>query len=123
MLPLVPPQVVYSRLRGNEPNRLNWTDDEIKDLDLVHFRRTVCQCRAAGTRAADFADRAAEPDHAAGACAATPRNQSAAAALPPLRRLVRIAASPERHGALSADALLVGAGIRFESASLRHGRA
>src|SRR5262249_49937861 len=39
------------------------------------------------------------------------RDQSTPAALSPLHRLVRIAAPAERHSALPADALLVGAGI------------
>src|SRR5579864_4895528 len=56
------------------------------------------------------ADDAAEPA-AAPLCAPAHRDQSAAAALPPLHRLVRIAIPAERHGALSANALLVGAGV------------
>src|SRR5579864_4490963 len=56
------------------------------------------------------ADDAAEPA-AAPLRAPAHRDQSAAAALPPLRRLVRIAIPAERHGALSANALLVGAGV------------
>jgi len=57
---------------------------------------------------ANHADRAAERAN----CAAAPpyHDYAAAVALPPLHRLVRIAIPAERHGALSADALLVGAG-------------
>ena len=64
---------------------------------------------AAQHAAAQRPDRTAEPAFATALWAAAHRDLSAAAALSALRRLVRIAIPAERHGALSANALLVGA--------------
>src|SRR5690349_18444949 len=79
-------QSLNSRLRGNERKRVNWADDEIEAVDCLRTPRTVRERGAAGTRAANFADCGAEPDHTAGAGEASHRDQSAAAALSPLRR-------------------------------------
>src|SRR5580704_443859 len=79
-------------------------DDVTEAIDRDHGARRVGDARSRATR-----DRAAEPAIAAALCAPAHRDQSGAAALPALRRLVRAAIPAERHGALSANALLVGA--------------
>src|SRR5579864_894561 len=52
---------------------------------------------------------------AAALCAPAHRDQPASVALSPLHRLVRIAIPAERHRALSANALLVGAGLNHRA--------
>ena len=91
----------------------NWLADEIKNSKPIAFRRTARRRDAVSARTTDLADRGAELNDASGsaACPAPHPDQSAAVALSPLRRLVRTATPAEWHGALSADAVLVGAGV------------
>src|SRR5439155_9844630 len=85
------------------------------DETIVHdngFARAARRRGALSARATDFANRAAELNDASGSVSfqAAHPDQSAAAALSPLRGLVRTAIPAERHSALSADAVPVGAG-------------
>jgi hypothetical protein len=92
-------------------------NDETEAIDFDRGYRRVA-VRRLGTEslgATNLTACGAEPDYAArtaaALCAPTYRDWSTTFALPPLYRLVRIAAPAERHGALSANALLVGAGL------------